>query len=256
MISLSYQLYGSREFPRLSRTLAMLAKAGYREVEGYPGVMEDPAATRAALDAAGLKMTSAHFGIDQLENDREGVLATAKILGLSTLYCPHIGPPERPGDTEGWKAFAARLQAIALPLCDADFGFGWHNHDFEFERLSDGTTPLDIILESAPDISWEADIGWIVRGGASLADWVGRHGDRITAVHIKDIAPVGEDEDEDEDGWADVGHGTLDWAANFRLLADVPVKHWVVEHDNPSDDQRFAVRSIETVRRIAMDTLS
>lgn len=254
MISLSYQLYGSRGFPPLSRTLAMLAEAGYREVEGYPGVMENPAVTRAALDAAGLKMTSAHFGIDQLENDREGVLATARTLGLSTLYCPHIGPPERPTDVAGWKAFAARLQAIALPLRDAGFGFGWHNHDFEFEPLNDGVVPLDIILESAPDISWEADIGWIVRGGANFADWVGQYGDRITAVHIKDMAPQGEGLD--EDGWADVGHGTLDWAANFRLLTSAPVKHWVVEHDNPSDDERFAVRSIGTVRRIAMDTLS
>ena len=39
---------------------------------------------------------------------------------------------------------------------------------------------------------------------------VGSYAGRVKAVHIKDIAPPGECAD--EDGWADVGHGTLDWA--------------------------------------------
>jgi sugar phosphate isomerase/epimerase len=70
----------------------------------------------------------------------------------------------------------------------AGFGFGWHNHDFEFVPLADGSVPMQILLETAPDLDWEADIAWVIRGGADATDWIARHGKRITAVHVKDIA--------------------------------------------------------------------
>ncbi len=37
----SYQLYTSRNFGPLDRTLAMLAKHGFKEVEGFPGAYGD-----------------------------------------------------------------------------------------------------------------------------------------------------------------------------------------------------------------------
>ncbi len=249
MTVFSYQLYSSREFPPLDQTLKMLADAGYKQVEGFRGVFDRPEETRAQLDAAGLSMTSAHFSMDALENDLDGVFDIAGKLGVSSLYCPYLDAPERPDDLDGWKAFAGRLQNLAGPARDAGFEFGWHNHDFEFEPLPDGTVPQQIILEDAPDIKWEADIAWIAVAGADPIDWISRYGDRITAVHIKDKAPAGECAD--EDGWADVGHGTLDWAGYFRELKTAPVKHWIMEHDKPADDKRFATRSIEAARQFA-----
>ena len=55
-----------------------------------------------------------------------------------------------------------------------------------------------------------------MRGGADPLDWIDRYGARIVAVHVKDIAPAGECAD--EDGWADVGHGTIDWPAIWKRL--------------------------------------
>jgi sugar phosphate isomerase/epimerase len=65
-----------------------------------------------------------------------------------------------------------------------------------------------------------------------------RYGDRVFAYHIKDLAPAGEKLD--EDGWADVGTGIVDFAAYLPALYAAPVKLWIAEHDNPSDDARFA----------------
>ena len=247
MTVFSYQLYSSREFPPLDRTLHMLAEAGYKQVEGFRGVFDKPEQTRVQLDAAGLSMTSAHFSIDALENDRDAVFDIAATLGVESLYCPHLDAAERPTDAAGWQAFAGRLQKLADPVRDAGFEFGWPNHAFEFVPLPDGTTPQQIILEDAPDIKWEADIAWIAVAGADPSEWSSRYGDRITAVHIKDIAPAGKCAD--EDGWADVGHGTLDWAGYFRQLKSAPVKHWIMEHDKPADDERFATRSINAARQ-------
>ncbi len=72
------------------------------------------------------------------------------------------------------------------------------------------------------------------------------HGSRITAVHVKDIAPSGQNTN--EDGWADVGYGTVDWKALTKMLKGTPASYFIMEHDNPSDDERFARRSIATLK--------
>jgi len=76
--------------------------------------------------------------------------------------------------------------------------------------------------------------------------WIKAEADRLIAVHIKDIAPAGTMED--EDGWADIGEGTLDWAALMASLRDTAARLFIMEHDNPSDDERFARRSIAAAK--------
>jgi sugar phosphate isomerase/epimerase len=246
MTEFSYQLYSSREFPPLADTLAMLKSLGYSQVEGYGGVYGDLDALSAGLKANGLSMPTGHFSIDMLENDRDGVMKIVKATGMHSIYCPFLMPDQRPKDAAGWRAFGERLQAASEPYRNAGLGFGWHNHDFEFLATPDGAIPQEEIFKAAPDISWEADIAWIVRGGADPLDWIKRHGRRITAVHVKDIAPAGQNSD--EDGWADVGHGTVDWKSIWQALKGTPARVFIMEHDKPKDHRRFASRSIEAAR--------
>lgn len=242
MTDFSYQLYSSREFPPLEATLQMLAAAGYRQVEGFGGVYADPKAVRAQLDAAGLKMTSGHFSIDMLEKESAKVLDIAGTLGLKAVYCPYLLPDQRPSDAAGWKAFGERLEKAGEAVVKAGYIYGWHNHDFEFKALPDGSIPQQAIFEGGPSLTWEADIAWVVRGGGDPIEWIGKFADRITAVHVKDIAPAGENAN--EDGWADVGHGTMDWKGIWAALKKTPASIFVMEHDKPSDHKRFATRSI------------
>ena len=72
------------------------------------------------------------------------------------------------------------------------------------------------IFEGGPELEWEMDVAWVIRGGADPLAWIEKYKDRITAAHVKDIAPAGENTD--EDGWADVGHGTVDWKAIMAAL--------------------------------------
>ena len=85
-------------------------------------------------------------------------------------------------------------------------------------------------------------MAWIVRGGADPFEWIKRYADRIASVHVKDIAPAGKCED--EDGWADVGLGTMPWDRLMTLIrAETKASIFVMEHDKPSDAYRFAERS-------------
>jgi sugar phosphate isomerase/epimerase len=241
-----YQLYSSRNFPPLSDTLAMLAKAGYTSVEGYGGLYDDAAGLAAALHKNHLKMPTGHFGMDMLEHEVSHALTIATTLGMERIYCPYIMPDQRPTDVAGWHDLGARLEKIAKPYQDAGFGFGWHNHDFEFVALPDGTIPQDAMFEGGPGLEWEMDVAWVIRGGADPLKWIKKYGPRITSAHVKDIAPAGENED--EDGWSDVGHGTVDWKGLMAALRGVGCTNFVMEHDNPADHHRFATRSLASAK--------
>jgi sugar phosphate isomerase/epimerase len=243
----SFQLYSARNFQPWGRVLQMLGQAGYAQVEGFGAVYDDPAAFRAELDRNGLVMPTGHFSIDALEKDFGDVQRIAETLGIKLLICPYLVAEERPSDAAGWRAFGERLGRIGKTARAAGYGFAWHNHDFEFSALPDGSVPMEHILAAAPAIGWEIDVAWVVRGGTDPLPWIERHGRRIVAIHVKDIARQGEGLD--EDGWSDVGHGTIDWAGLMAALrAQTDARYYVMEQDNPNDIDRFARRSIASAK--------
>jgi sugar phosphate isomerase/epimerase len=246
---ISYQLYSSRNFPPLGDTLRMLKSAGYDAVEGFGGVYPDEAAATslaAELKTIGLTMPTGHFSIDELESDPARVIRMAKAMGFDTVLCPYLLPDARPKDAGGWAAFGARLEAAGKPIKAAGFAFGWHNHDFEFMPLPDGQLPHDLMFAAAPTLGWEIDVAWVVKGGQDPLPFIARYADRILTAHVKDIAPKGEKAD--EDGWADVGTGVVDWPACYAALKAAGCTRFIMEHDNPSDHARFARASIAAVK--------
>jgi sugar phosphate isomerase/epimerase len=251
MTDFAFQLYSARNFPPLADTLRMLKAAGYAVVEGYGALYADEAKVKELTDnlaASGLKMPTAHFNLDMIEQQPERVLKIAKTLGIETIYCPFLLLDQRPNTRAGWFAFGKRLQEAGRRYRDAGLGFGWHNHAFEFERLADGSMPQVAIFEGGPDLEWEADLAWVIKGGADPIEWVRTFGKRLTSVHIKDIAPEGENKD--EDGWADVGSGTVDWRSLMAAVRSTPCKNFIMEHDNPKDVKRFAERSLATAQKL------
>ncbi len=246
-MDVSFQLYSAREFTPWPDVLKTLASLGYTQVEGFGGTYEDPGAFRALLDQNGLSMPSGHFfPMEQFEDDAGKVLQTAGALGMERLFVPAVPPEQRVSDAAMWQSIGERLEVIGKTIRDGGLRFGWHNHAFEFAPCPDGRLPMEILLDAAPSIEWEMDVAWIVRGNQDPLTWIDRYADRITTAHVKDIAPDGECAD--EDGWADVGQGTMDWKGIMAALRGAGVDLFVMEHDKPSDFNRFASRSIEAYR--------
>ena len=243
---LSFQLYSSRNFPPVEDQLTTLAAIGYRNVEPFGGLYADPQRFKAALDRAGLKAPSGHFGLDELERDFSRFIDVARILGMNLVVAPWIPPAERPKHAEGWIAFARRLGAVASKVKAEGLRFAWHNHDFEFRPLPDGSLPIDHLL-TKPDIELEFDVAWSVRAKADPARMLRKLSGRIAACHVKDIAPEGMKSD--EDGWADVGEGTIDWKGLWPLAVGSGARLMIAEHDNPKDYERFARASMKAMRR-------
>lgn len=242
---LSFQLYSARNFPPVDTQLATLAALGYRRVEPYGAMLADADGLARSLATHGMTAPSCHVSLDALTDDLDGTVQAARTTGTRLLIVPAIPPSERNKDADGWRAFGRGLGDLQATLARHDIRLAWHNHDFEFARTADGEVPLALMLDAAPGLLWEADIGWVARAGEDIPTWLGRYADRVVAIHLKDLAPAGENAD--EDGWADIGHGTMDWPRLVPLLTATQAELFVAEHDNPSDYERFARRSRETV---------
>lgn len=244
-MTLSFQLYSARNFQPWTSVIPRLAELGYAQVEGFGGVYSEAQEFRELLESHSMSMSSGHFfPLSELEEGLDASLAVASKLGMKRVICPAPEDLWRQGtDSANWISLAKRLNEAGKRVNDAGFRFGWHNHHWEFIQLASGEIPMDLLLEYAPEMEWEMDVAWVVRGGANPMTWIETHASRITAAHVKDIAPDGENSD--EDGWADVGEGVMDWMSLIAALRNAGTDLFVVEHDNPSDWDRFATRSFD-----------
>lgn len=237
---ISFQLYSARNFPPVEAQLEALAAIGFDAVEPYRGAYaDDPAGFRKKLDAVGLACPSAHVPLDQLDADRGAVVALAGTLGLEVVVVPAVPADQRTQDVAGWKALGAKLAGHAAALAGSGLKLAWHNHAFEYVTLADGSRPIDHLVGAA-GVYWEPDLGWIVRGGADIRTELARYPGKVAAFHIKDTAPDGVTAD---DGWTDVGAGTIDWTDLWPAIAGAGTDLLVLEHDAPSDWRAFAENS-------------
>jgi sugar phosphate isomerase/epimerase len=242
---LSFQLYSARFAPSLAETFSMLAGFGYRQVEPHGALLRGQTEELAGLlRQHGMTAPTTHLGLDWLREDPRSAIAACQRIGIGTVFAPAPPQGERDKDEAGWRALGRELAGIGALLKAEGLRFGWHNHHWEYGKGSTGDTFLAAMFEEAPDLFWQADLAWIIRGGGDPLTEIARHGSRLVACHMKDLAPAGECLD--EDGWADPGHGTMDWtalAAAMRRQGDV---QFVAEHDRPNDATRFARRAIAT----------
>lgn len=250
MADYSYQLYSSRNFPPLAATLKMIAGVGFTQCEGYGALYADASSLgvlEKGLKDNGLTMPTGHFSLDQCQNDPARVLEITRTLDMKGVIVPYIMPDARPKDAKGWATFGKTLAAVGKPFRDAGLFFGYHNHDFEY-AMTEGHLPIDLILGADDSLAYEFDVAWAVRGNYDPLKSIEKYGARVRATHVKDIAPAGENRD--EDGWADLGQGVVPWATIMAALRKAGTTYFVCEHDNPKDDTRFATRSLAALKTL------
>jgi sugar phosphate isomerase/epimerase len=160
---------------------------------------------------------------------------------------PAVPAEERDRPAGYWRRLGAELAEIAARLAPERLGLGYHNHHWELKPYEDGSRPLEHLFEAAAgsQLGWQADVAWLARGEVEPIAWLERYRDRLVSAHVKDIAAAGRNLD--EDGWADVGAGTLDWPGLWRAAVRLGARWMVLEHDKPSDPVRFARVSREFV---------
>jgi sugar phosphate isomerase/epimerase len=225
-------------------TLARVAEIGYREVEfaGYAG--RTPRDVRRVLDAAGLVAPSAHVDFPAMAANWESTLAGAREIGHHYLTIPSI--PRQDRTAEGYRRVAEQFNRFGERAAAAGLEFAYHNHDFEFVAVEGGSLGYDLLLrETDPRlVKLELDLFWVTRGGgdplAYFAQWPGR----FPMVHAKDMDGT------PERGMTEVGSGIIPFPAIAARAEQAGIRHWFVEHDNPSAPLESIRRSFEGLRRV------
>ncbi len=240
-LPLAVQLYTLRTLP-FDAQLAAVAEAGYRAVETVGTHGLTAAELRAALAERELQVVSSHMPLEVLEQSFEEMVAFAREVGNDTLVVPWLGQDARPADADGWARLGTRLDELGRGCRRHGVSLLYHNHDFEMVRLGEKTA-LEHLLDAAdPDhLGLELDLAWVVRGGEDPLPLLEKYAGRCPRVHLKDLAPPGENAA--EDGWADVGHGTLDWQILLPAAKAAGVTWLIVEHDRPQDPAASIRRS-------------
>lgn len=167
----------------LPGTIKRVADIGYTAVEPYNFVATADQLA-AALSENGLAAPSGHAPL--LRADQDEIFAAAKKLGIGTVIDPHV-------DREQWtteediKATAAALNAAAVKGAKYGIRVGYHNHEFELESRVNGRSGLEVLAEHLdPDVILEVDTYWAAVGGEDAAALLGRLGNRVRFIHIKD----------------------------------------------------------------------
>lgn len=243
---LSIQLYSLRDMHGLDRQLDAVTTAGLKLVETIQPHLDDAHNVRQALDARGLRAPSGHVAMPALRERFDQTVQAARTLGLDLLIVPALPSDERYQDVGGWTRTGMELSALGRRLREHGLAFAYHNHAWELEALPDGQMPLNVLLQTAEGVGWQADVAWLVRGGGDIDEWLDRWRTRIVSVHVKDIAAKGHNID--EDGWASVGAGTMAWDSLLARCAALPARQLVLEHDKPRDPAAFVTESTAFLR--------
>lgn len=206
-------------------TLAKVASIGYREVE-FAGLFDHtPEQVKALLDRDSLVAVSSHVDYDVLTSDWQKTLDGAKIMGQSFIVCPYMDEKYR--NPDGVKQVAETFNRAGEASKKMGIQFAYHNHNFEFKKLSNGKLLYDTLLEQAdPDlVKMEMDLYWITDAGHDPLAYFSRYPGRFPLVHVKDKKKNGD--------MTEVGSGAIDWKRIFAESDKAGIRHYIVEHDEP-----------------------
>jgi sugar phosphate isomerase/epimerase len=271
-LPIGLQLYtlGDEPSKDLDGTLARVAAMGYRDIE-LPGLLGKTAAEiRAAMDRAGLKVSSLHipaaplggpgFTLQETPSRIADVMGT---LGAKNAVMPIMLWPEgfqpAAGETfqvaltralgaagaDIWKRTAAILNEKAAALKPLGISLGYHNHNVEFAPIGKTNGWEILARETDPKlITFEVDTGWIAAAGLDPVTFLNKHKGRVRHLHVKDVKATTKANFALAMDPSEIGAGRLDWAKILPAAHKAGVRNFYVEQEPP-----FAIPRLEAIQR-------
>lgn len=208
-ITVGAQLFSCRETMTneqdLTTTMKRLAAGGYTTVQ-VSGCKVEPAATARIIHGEGLKIRATHHGWGQFKDDLNELIEINKIYDN-----PHLGVGSVPQDyisVDGAKKFLDEAAEVCERLAKENMDFSYHNHNFEFQKIEDGRTWMQAVIEdSSEDLKFEIDTYWVQAGGGDPAEWLRKVAGRMPIIHFKDMVISAER----DQIFSPVGDGNLNW---------------------------------------------
>ncbi|MEO1055230.1 MAG: sugar phosphate isomerase/epimerase [Bacteroidota bacterium] len=222
----------------VEQTLEKVASIGYNYFESYMlnGVHNLGYSVKdfaSLLKSLNLKMISAHVNTGQTDPSQEGTLVNgfeqvaenAAELGQKFIVCPYLTNEERQ-TIDDYKRLCDILNKCGEICKKNGLQFGYHNHDFEFETL-EGEVPFDVIAANTDKdlVKFELDLYWVRKAGKDILTYFEKYPGRYPLWHVKDM------EDSEEQFFAEVGSGVIDFKKIFQASEVSGMEYFFVEQD-------------------------
>ncbi len=229
------QLYTVREAMLADAvgTLKQLAKIGYKELESarsekgnYYGL--SPKEMKKITQDLGMTLRSGHVHID--DHWQQSVDQAAEV-GQDYLVCSSL--PSQGQTVDNYKKVADTFSKAAEDCKKAGITFGYHNHEYEFEKAN-GQVLYDILLdETDPDlVTMELDLGWVVVTGNDPIAYFEKYPGRFPLWHLKDMK-------KNEPVSTEFGKGRLNITQMLQNAKKSGMKYFFVEQEeyanNPTE---------------------
>lgn len=235
-------------------TLKAVKEMGYAGVEFYGEFYgHTPLEVKRMCTELGLIPFSSHVPFQEMIDNIDKVIADYTVLGVQYIVFPYMDEASRPGvNPEQFNKTVAKLGEIGAKVKEAGFQLLYHNHDFEFVKLADGTVGYDYIFGSndRSNLQPELDVCWSDYAGFKPVEVLGKYAGSIPVVHCKDYylegklksapyALIGITTDnsmKDDGGWFEyrpLGMGQVDIPAVIRTAMAGGAQWLCVEQDEP-----------------------
>ena len=234
------QLYSLRSIigKNYQKVLTDLADMGYTAVEAanysngtFYG--RTPAEFKADVEAVGMKVLSSHIsnGLTKAEFESgdfseklawwDQCIADHKAAGMEYIVTPWMGLQENLANLQ---LYCDYLNAVGKKCAEAGIKYGYHNHNYEFEKVED-VVMYDYLLEHTDPryVFFQMDVYWAVIGKASPVEYFHRYPGRFRMLHIKDEKEIGQS-------------GMVGFDAIFKNADVAGLENFVVEVERYSYD--------------------
>lgn len=259
------QVYGLRdqleETPEKFETvMRQIKEMGYDGVElaGLYGL--SPEYVRNVLLKLGLTPISAHVPLAEMIENVQKVVDDYRTIGCDYIVVPYLPEEYRPL-APGYETVIKEMGRIGKVMSENGITLLYHNHDFEFVRMPDGSYGFDDIYNRIPEdyLKAEPDTCWIKVAGEKPDDYVCKYLNRCPIVHLKDYIKEGnpknmykligiDEEAQEEEGgvfeFRPVGFGQQIWDSILSASVYANAKWVVVEQD-----EHYNLSSLECARR-------
>lgn len=192
-----------------------------------------PAEYAALAEKYGMDIISSHTRAQFNADDAEGSLAAWGRLmdDHKAMGCKYVVFPMYmwSGDAEKMKAECDLLNKIGEEANKRGIKFGYHNHNFEFDKMQDSDQLIEDFLIAHTDadkVFFQMDVYWVTVGEQDPVSYLKKYPDRFKVLHIKDDYVIGES-------------GKIDFEAIFAQFYKNGNKDWFVEMEEyMTEEQR------------------
>lgn len=234
-------------------TLKQLRTIGFVEVESAGFGKYSAKDFRAMLDDAGLRVPSAHLSLTPTTcgpafDDAHTLgahFATSSSLQTSLHPLNLAGLPQgqRPSmallGLDGFKKLVDAMNDIGKQAKAAGLQYAYHNHNYEFEKMPDGSYGYDVLVNGTdPDlVKFEIDCGWMSVAGADPVAYMRKYPGRFRMIHVKEFQPVSAPITSlfgsERPKGTDLGTGFIDYKRIFAAGHAAGIEHAFSEQENP-----------------------